>query len=152
MLIQTRKMARYVATLLLLVLSYSAVCGAAGLGEQVICFSGSGHVAVEFSQGRKCTEFVDEHPYRPMPAGIEGRTFAHCGSCLDVRLPSAQATKTNEFYERAWLTQLPTPGDVVILATKPVAVDGEIVLLQPLVSAFPLFSTIRARRTVVIQV
>lgn len=145
-------MARYVACLLLLALGYSSIAGAAGLVGRVVCIGADGHVAVELSQNSKCNQFVGkELSAVPIP-GFELQAMVHCGSCLDVGLQVAQTIKTNDFYDRVWLTSLPAPGAAIAIPTILVAEDPLHSPPYPLVHTTSPYSTLRERRTVVIQV
>lgn len=117
MLARTRKIARYVASLLLLAMSYSAVCGTNGFVQKVICFSISGHIAVELSQGDQCAQFIEEHPTTPALGGVEIGKLTYCGSCRDVSLQNFQASNSSDFYDRTWLTNLPAPSDVIFVVS-----------------------------------
>ena len=145
-------MARYVVSCLLFALSCSSIAGAAGLVGQVVCFGADGHVAVELSQGADCLQFVGKRPTSVPLVGLEMKALTHCGACLDVGLHGAQATKTTEFYDRAWLANLPAPSDLIALPPILVEVDVEPSPPHPPVHTFPPFSTLRERRTIVIQV
>lgn len=148
MLTSIRKIARLVGCVLLLAMSFGSVSAAAELGEKVLCLGGAGHAAVEFSVGAKCSEFAGE----TAAASTATKAGAHCGPCLDVSLSSAEATSTQGLYNRSWLTQLPSPNAIEIVATNPVVAELTTAVFPPLVSQLPLSSTLRDRRTVVLQV
>lgn len=152
MLTLMRKIARHIAYLLLLALGHSSVAGAAGLIDQVLCIGADGHVAVELARTTKCNQFLGDESHATPPVGFELKSVSHCGSCFDLTLNVAQITKSDDFYDRTWLTTPPSPADLSIPSTTSVGDERALARIYPPGYLAPLHSVLRERRTVVIQV
>ena len=151
MLSSFRNLARYISCLMLLTMGLASVAAGFELGEKVLCVNGAGHATVEYSVSSKCSAFIGKE------ASSSARTVSqqstHCGSCLDVILPTANATSSRDCYDRAWLTELPASPSLVVPATiRSVTIALLVLDHPPLIPQHPLDSRIRERRTVVLQV
>ena len=133
-------------------MSCGAIAGAAGLIGQVVCLGADGHVEVEFSRNAKCNQFPGKALAAASLDGFDFSSIALCGPCLDVGLNVTQIAKSDDFYDRVWLTSLPAPCDLTALPTNRVAQDAPVIPRHSQVNSAPLHSTLRERRTVVIQV